>query len=109
MEVRDEMAKKKGQQIVKEDLDAAQMLEETAQAVQKMAMLLAHRHKKISEWVAQATEEGEEMREDALFSLGILTGELDQIICVQKNFLEDYTRFRDAFMTNTKPKKEELH
>ena len=104
------MSKKVEEQtITNGDLDTAQMLEETAQAVQKMAILLAGRHKKLSAWVADSVEDGVEMREDALFNLGILTGELDQIICAQQNFLEDYRRFRDAFMTNTKPKKEELH
>jgi len=104
------MPKQKAQVITSKDVDTARELEQTAEMIQKSAMFLAGKYKKLTDWVAKTVgEEPEVLREDALFSLGILTGEMDAVINAQKNFLEDYARFREVFMTSTKPKKEELH
>ena len=102
--------KSKGQVITQVDMDAAQLMEETAQLMQKTALLLAKRHQKIGAWVKTSVERGDSLREDALFSLGTLSGELDGILNGMQNYLADYAKFREVFMTSTAhKKKEELH
>ena len=80
------------------DIDAASHLEQLAATIRDVATILAGKHKAVNDWILSNAGK-EDLRIDMVFSLGILIGELDQIISAMKNYHGDYTKFRDVFMT----------